>query len=371
MCRSYTEIVNKKYHYIYRFLRFIRWSENSEDHLFFFTSQCKAEMKKSMVYNLQCCVDVDGAICSTQCECAAGMGPEAHCKHVRTLLLALLKLSAGEPLQIELTCTEKLQTFHRPRNSHTGSPLKSEQLDLGNFGSDLLFDPTDPKYDEQPILLNIRVRNETINHAALNHHICPLLQDMPPANMYAANNDHDYQELTSADHFLKVECISHITEADSRALEQKTRKQSMDKLWLQERRKRLHSSNFGRIVKATTRTNPAKLARQLILPSKELRTRAILHGRKYESAALKKYSEMKNVAVIRSGIIVDNARPYIACSADGIIDEEVLVEVKCPFTSAGKVITPNTVPYLAYDESKTLCLKSQHDYITKCKAYYI
>jgi phosphoribosylaminoimidazole-succinocarboxamide synthase len=52
-----------------------------------------------------------------------------------------------------------------------------------------------------------------------------------------------------------------------------------------ERCKRLQASNFGRICKATERTNFSNLADALTV-FKEIKTPAILHGQKYESIAL-------------------------------------------------------------------------------------
>lgn len=55
----------------------------------FIKYSCCAEMKKSVVYEIDVCMDKDGFIVECQCECAAGMGPNAHCKHVCAVLLAL------------------------------------------------------------------------------------------------------------------------------------------------------------------------------------------------------------------------------------------------------------------------------------------
>jgi hypothetical protein len=54
------------------------------------------------------------------------------------------------------------------------------------------------------------------------------------------------------------------------------------KMWKQERCKRLQASNFGRVCKATERTNFSNLADALIV-FKEIKTPVILHGQNYES----------------------------------------------------------------------------------------
>ena len=69
-------------------------------------------MKKSVTYKLDIAVDCDECIVESQCECAAGMGPNAHCKHVCCLLLALYNFSSSGEILTEETCTQRLQTFH-------------------------------------------------------------------------------------------------------------------------------------------------------------------------------------------------------------------------------------------------------------------
>ena len=57
------------------------------------------------------------------------MGPDAHCKHVCAVLFACADFMKLGTYKTELTCTQKLQTFHRAK-PHKGSPLKARQLDM-------------------------------------------------------------------------------------------------------------------------------------------------------------------------------------------------------------------------------------------------
>ena len=74
-----------------KFLRSIRSSERGADT--YVCGRVCAEMWKSTVYRVDVLVDSCGIVQESQCECAAGMGPEAHCKHVCVVLLALTILS--------------------------------------------------------------------------------------------------------------------------------------------------------------------------------------------------------------------------------------------------------------------------------------
>ena len=40
------------------------------------------EMSKLVLYTIDIAIENDGIIAECQCECAAGMGPLAHCKHI-------------------------------------------------------------------------------------------------------------------------------------------------------------------------------------------------------------------------------------------------------------------------------------------------
>ena len=64
-----------------------------------------AEMRKSVSYKVDISVR-DGTISEAQCECAAGQGPLAHCKHVGTVLFSLHMFQLKRELFWEETCTQ-------------------------------------------------------------------------------------------------------------------------------------------------------------------------------------------------------------------------------------------------------------------------
>jgi len=51
---------------------------------YFVRSQCCAEMRKGVSYVVDVKLCETGYIQETQCECAAGVCPTAHCKHVQS-----------------------------------------------------------------------------------------------------------------------------------------------------------------------------------------------------------------------------------------------------------------------------------------------
>ncbi|XP_062599633.1 uncharacterized protein LOC134261201 [Saccostrea cucullata] len=109
------------------FIKYIRTTENNA--LWYVRSAIRAEMSKSVVYTIDIVMENDGNIAECQCECAAGMGPLAHCKHIFTALFACLSFKTHGSVKTEQTCTQRLQTFHRVR-PHRGTPMKANNLDM-------------------------------------------------------------------------------------------------------------------------------------------------------------------------------------------------------------------------------------------------
>ena len=338
-----------------RFLKYIRLA--ASNNIFYIKSECRAQMKKSVTYKLDIAVDCDGCIVESQCECAAGMGPNAHCKHVCCLLLALYNFSSSGEILTEETCTQRLQTFHRSK-AFKGSPIKAVNLPLAEIkGTSVSFDPRPVEYRKRDGY-SVYFRSIWVNHKNISS--LPISQLYPPANMYAIASDHDYLEGSPEDRWLEANYVTKISEDQIKDIESSTVGQSKNPVWKSERCKRLQSSNFGRICKATDRTDFDKLANSLTVTT-NLKTPAILHGQRYETVALSKYEKHFGGVPRKCGIFVSKTHPFIAASPDGIIDSEKIVEVKCPFVIKDRLISPTTVPFLVEKEGK-LALEESHIY---------
>jgi hypothetical protein len=90
-----------------------------------FKAEIRAEMKLHVVYVVDLLLSPEGIILECQCECAAGMGPHAHCKHVCCILFGLTDFGESKSFKTLATCTQQLQTFHQAKK-HLGSPVKAE-----------------------------------------------------------------------------------------------------------------------------------------------------------------------------------------------------------------------------------------------------
>ena len=329
------------------------------DSHWFVRSSVKASMIKSVKYVVDVMIGQDRSVVESQCECAAGMGPDAHCKHVCAVLFACADFMKLGTYKTELTCTQKLQTFHRAK-PHKGSPLKARQLDMP--GCDEIcnneYDPRPVEYRGNPGYQSY-FRNVCLNYRGISR--TPIFQLYEAVNMRAYDLDHDYLKDTFSDTHLKLLNVSEISEESARQVMVKTATQAANDLWFEERCKRLHSSTFGRICKATDRTDMVKLADTLTTKGQNINAKPILHGRKYEKEAVKKYQEISGRTVYESGICVSLDSPHLAASPDGIIDDDTLIEVKCPYVARNNFISSKTVPYIKQSGNK-FHLNKSHDY---------
>ena len=58
---------------------------------------------------------------------------------------------------------------------------------------------------------------------------------------------------------------------------------------------------------------------------------AVSHGKTYETVALKKFSEVTELQASPCGFFVCPDYSFLGCSPDAVIDEESIIEIKCPF----------------------------------------
>ena len=190
----------------------------------------------------------------------------------------------------------------------------------------------------------------------------PVLQCFPPANIRALDMDHAYTEMSLSEAFLATCGVSPISNDSVVEIEAATRGQASNRRWFQERSLRITASHFGEICRATERRDKAKLAMSITKPT-QITTPSLQHGHRYESVAVEKVARECKVNPNECGLFVCEEYPFLAASPDRIIDEDVIIEVKCPFASKDKPITPSTVPYLqSISDGDELVLDSKHVY---------
>ena len=235
---SSDKTLDKKAQLMYqeKFLLCVRLSK--QDGGVYLRGRCSAEMKKSVVYQVDLLLSEAGVISETQCECGAGMGPSAHCKHVTCVLLALVDFTDTKSICVQETCTERLQTFHKVKK-FKGSPQKAQQVRLKEIPSNTSnsifnktdFDPRPLKFRNQPSY-PAYLRNTCVNFQSPTS--MPILQTVPPANMKALCMDHDYMKESPEEKFLHEKNILTIDPVTARDIEMRTRGQGANKRWMEE-----------------------------------------------------------------------------------------------------------------------------------------
>lgn len=113
--------------------------------------------------------------------------------------------------------------------------------------------------------------------------------------------------------------------------------QSDDPLWYEERKIRLTASNFGRIFKLLDKTDRGNVVSDLLHSNfnGNIYTR---YGNENERNAIRDFEKLAGRTVVSCGLFIHQDYPFLAASPDGLVGDDALVEVKCPYK--GKDLTP-------------------------------
>ena len=141
----------------------------------------------------------------------------------------------------------------------------------------------------------------------------PLLQVYCPANPCALHLDHDYLEEPMSDNLLRQLKIVEITADERQEIEHKTRGQVASADWLEERCHRLQALNFGKICRATDKTDFGRPARDLCHVNK-FSSKATRHGQRNEKHSVEEYERLMDCAVERCGIFVSDTIYHNICT---------------------------------------------------------
>lgn len=68
------------------------------------------------------------------------------------------------------------------------------------------------------------------------------------------------------------------------------------------------------------------------------------------------YEQQTKSKVVNSGLLVSLSHPYLAASPDGLVHDDIVVEIKCPYKVRDMQITPTTVPFLNETGLKKSCI---------------
>ena len=142
--------------------------------------------------------------------------------------------------------------------------------------------------------------------------------------------------------------------------------------WHHERRNRVTATNFHPIANMRDSTSNKNIINRLFYDTtKELDTPALQYGRVHEELALQAYEKQSNTKVKRPvGLIVHPQYPFLAATPDGVVSEELIVEVKCPKSAENKSLQELAAKPLSGGSNTfflddKLHLKTSHTYYTQ------
>ncbi|XP_060589163.1 uncharacterized protein LOC132744460 [Ruditapes philippinarum] len=177
---------------------------------------------------------------------------------------------------------------------------------------------------------------------------------------------------------LELECENYfkteIMNVKIDEIEKKTRGQSSNDLWHDERKKRLTSSIFGDVMSRSLNNNSSNIIKRLLY-SKFKGNIYTIRGQNEEENARIEYKNIKNKSVntVKTiqipGLVVDKERPYLASSSDGIVISEEgpngLIEIKTLLNNSKKLIheaAESDKNFCLKMENGKICLKRNHKY---------
>ncbi|XP_053984288.1 uncharacterized protein LOC128879304 [Hylaeus volcanicus] len=89
------------------------------------------------------------------------------------------------------------------------------------------------------------------------------------------------------------------------------------------------ASNFGKICRLRKDTPRANILKSIMYP-KIPNLRCLQYGRENGANALRQLEDELGIHIRPCGLFIDAVVPYLSATPDGIVDDDTIVEVKCP-----------------------------------------
>ncbi|XP_050520344.1 uncharacterized protein LOC126893862 [Daktulosphaira vitifoliae] len=143
--------------------------------------------------------------------------------------------------------------------------------------------------------------------------------------------------------------------------------------------KRLHASKFYRLCKILPTTCNKSIMKEILHTNRKEKfsvtdendkTRNELYrnsyGRNNENVAIKEFENKMNIKIEPCGVFIDENLNYLTANPDGLIGNDGIVEVKCPFKIRNMfpevAIKKNKMKYVHFDKNGNLVLQRNSKY---------
>lgn len=157
----------------------------------------------------------------------------------------------------------------------------------------MLSNPRPAKYRKLPGFED-NVRNMIINYLANTRSDLTIRYLYDKTDIQTAVQNHDFLPLPMTEYW--IDRPLELTREAATQLEVATREQANSKLWHSSRKWQITASKFGDISKATECRNMEKLCKSIVSPV-ELTGDPVLHGKQFESVAIKKFQRTYKIPV--------------------------------------------------------------------------
>ena len=149
-------------------------------------------------------------------------------------------------------------------------------------------------------------------------------------------------------------------------LEYATRGQHENPQWHNVRQKLLTASNFGKICCRRETTSCQNLVKTILYPPR-LTNVAVEWGKEKEILAREQLQEILGIEINECGLFIDAEFPFLGASPDGIVGNDTIVEIKCPY--AARQMSPNDAMlnkiagvHRIFNKNVDTCMNQKHAY---------
>ncbi|XP_076545845.1 uncharacterized protein LOC117609781 [Osmia lignaria lignaria] len=148
-------------------------------------------------------------------------------------------------------------------------------------------------------------------------------------------------------------------------IETNTREQNDSDLWRTLKEEMLTASNFGAVCRMRQTTSCAAMVKNILYPP-FVDTAAMKYGRDKEHIARKDVANAMKTRIRTCGLFIDRDIPYLGASPDGLIDDDGLLELKCPQSAENLTATDaiETIRHLRniFDKRDIQEMNRKHQY---------
>lgn len=156
-----------------------------------------------------------------------------------------------------------------------------------------------------------------------------------------------------------------LSEEECKKIEADTKEQRDSALWMHERRKRLTASFFGQICNKLPYTSCGNTIKDILY--RHFDNSSMKYGRMHEKDAIESIKQSLNIQVNPSGLFINPNVPYLGATPDGLIDDDGIVEIKCPSSCSNltpeDAIKSKKIIFLKFDiKTNTIDINKRHKY---------